>query len=70
MEYTEVQNLVESYKKYQENQKAVVSSALNTLSFSLDNSFDVEEYRLAGDLMAERLEKNYFLKQDAKGLQM
>lgn len=72
MNSMELQQVLENYKKYKEETKSKklelsneIVASLNSQFDSFISGFDVEEYRLAGDLMAERLEKNYF-KQDEK----
>ena len=74
MNSMELQQVLENYKKYKEETKSKklelsneIVASLNSQFDSFVSGFDVEEYRLAGDLMAERLEKNYF-KQDEKVL--
>ena len=74
MNSMELQQVLENYKKYKEETKSKklelsneIVASLNSQFDSFISGFDVEEYRLAGDLMAERLEKNYF-KQDEKVL--
>lgn len=76
MDNVELQKVLENYKKYKESandkNKELSNEAVVILSAQFDcfsASFDVEEYRLAGDLMAERLAQNYF-KQDEKELQI